>query len=1099
MTRVLPARRDARPLAHSPSMVSRQPSVTSPAFLPLLSTRALLALCLAAFLSVLCLPSPAHGQTVFASRSGVSVHSALLLRGSGAGAGSSSGGSDGSVVNVGESLHSLSTRQDEQQAEIDELKRRNQTAGGGSSSLFSEELSLLQQSIQQINITLQHDGAVLEEHAGDIALLFQANITQAVLIDALQQKDAKQAELIQQQQTVVQALNGTVTSQGVVIHQQGDTIHQLNLTVHQQGNTINQLNLTVQQQGGLLGNQGNALTLLFQANLTQAALIDELQKKDAKQADQIQEQKDALQQQQTIIHDLNATVVSQVLQIQHQGDTINQQGQTLDKQANALAVLNSTLFQQTILITEQKTLLEQQTTTIQQQGAILVQLQVALAAVNATATAAVPYAQYSSTVTNIDSRIVVLQSNATAAVTADRAQQQQIDLLLTANRTQAEQLDRLQGGSSGGDGASSSTVVQLSSAVQNLSSVVNALLTPRSVVGTAGSNSVTVGWSTTAYRVTSLPPGYSCESDGVGGDQACTVTGLTNNQPYQFQVQLTTAAGAGPLSAPSAPVTPLLACRPLLIPDASSAGSLVLTPDRSPGCPLGEYSPGAKVNVTAKPAAGSGLVSWGDCSSGSSTPIVTNGATVSLTIPASTAADPVLSCSATFGQCFALTLPASVTGGVVYVTPAQSSGCAVHAYASGARVQVQAVPSNGYAFTAWSGASSSTSPTLQLTISAAASLTPAFGVAPLPKDGASFAWGQRNTSAAVANDPLVSNYGGLNSPNAVCFDPRSGEMYVVDTGNSRVLMFASSDSNVATRVLGQADMSGKQCNRGSSAGSRTAYWLCSPSSCAVDSVGGIWVVDASNTRVLYFEAGATSASYVIGQPDMMTVVNSASATATNLNKPTGVAVDSQGGLYVADLNFFRVTYYPTPFISGVATRVYGQNSMTAAVNPINDASRGKVGGGLQLAIDLDGGLWVTESSRCQVEYFNAGSNAYNATRTVGWLNFNVPSDQTIGVPSGVAVDPQGNVYTADSYTQSPRILMFPANYYAPAGQFRRATQVWGQTSFRAVNQPTPPVDGFHFNPSYLAVDPAGRIIVAEPNRHRILKLTGADCVYTDAC
>jgi hypothetical protein len=86
---------------------------------------------------------------------------------------------------------------------------------------------------------------------------------------------------------------------------------------------------------------------------------------------------------------------------------------------------------------------------------------------------------------------------------------------------------------------------------------------PQSVTTVPGNGSALVAWAApvsdagrpvTSYSVTSLPAGGSCEV--TTGPLMCEVTGLTNGVPYVFVVAATNAAGAGPLSAPVAAVTP---------------------------------------------------------------------------------------------------------------------------------------------------------------------------------------------------------------------------------------------------------------------------------------------------------------------------------------------------------------------------------------------------------------------------------------------------------------------------------------------------------------------------------------------------------------
>jgi Zn-dependent metalloprotease len=108
---------------------------------------------------------------------------------------------------------------------------------------------------------------------------------------------------------------------------------------------------------------------------------------------------------------------------------------------------------------------------------------------------------------------------------------------------------------------------------------------PTDVTAVPGDGEVTVGWATpsnggspiTGYTVRVSPGGLALTSDG----NFLVVHGLANGTPYTFTVSATNAAGEGPQSAPTAPVTPDESGRPL--PDPPPAVARPPVPHPPPG------------------------------------------------------------------------------------------------------------------------------------------------------------------------------------------------------------------------------------------------------------------------------------------------------------------------------------------------------------------------------------------------------------------------------------------------------------------------------------------------------------------------------------
>ncbi|WP_238325525.1 NHL repeat-containing protein [Leptospira inadai] len=210
-----------------------------------------------------------------------------------------------------------------------------------------------------------------------------------------------------------------------------------------------------------------------------------------------------------------------------------------------------------------------------------------------------------------------------------------------------------------------------------------------------------------------------------------------------------------------------------------------------------------------------------------------------------------------------------------------------------------------------------------------------------------------NTGNAVSGSGTNSfwNSWGIGAGNA-------GDVYITDYYNNRILYYPSGSSS-ATRIYG-AGYEGNSC------GAVNATSVCYPTDVVVDSNGGLYAVDYARSRVLYFPSGSTTATRVYGQPDLTSSgVNNGGRTANSLNSPKGIAMDTQGGLYVADKFNDRVLYYPPG--STTATRVYGKGgdftSGAFGTSPTLLMQPGSI------ALDSSGGMYVVDAGNNRTLYF----------------------------------------------------------------------------------------------------------------------------------
>jgi len=259
----------------------------------------------------------------------------------------------------------------------------------------------------------------------------------------------------------------------------------------------------------------------------------------------------------------------------------------------------------------------------------------------------------------------------------------------------------------------------------------------------------------------------------------------------------------------------------------------------------------------------------------------------------------------------------------------------------------------------------------------------------------------------------------------------------MDAYNNRILVYAP-DAITPFRVIGQVNFtSGGLQNRGAS--KPAANSLSTPTFVRVDQNNGLYVTDFDNARVLYFPPGNDTATRVYGQNGDFTTSNERGG-AGGLGRPYDVALERDGsGLFIADAFNHRVLYYPGT--ATLPTRVIGQPDFdTYTVGSGATGFHTPTG----MALDSVGGLWVTSLYQNRVLYFPAGSNV--ATRVLGqpdmdtisypaWFSGDATTATEFSGPFGVSVDRADDVYVADVFNS--RVLYFERGA-------SEATRVWGQ-------------------------------------------------------
>ena len=225
----------------------------------------------------------------------------------------------------------------------------------------------------------------------------------------------------------------------------------------------------------------------------------------------------------------------------------------------------------------------------------------------------------------------------------------------------------------------------------------------------------------------------------------------------------------------------------------------------------------------------------------------------------------------------------------------------------------------------------------------------------------------------------------FSSPNGVAVDT-SGNVYVADTGNHTIRKITP--AGVVTTLAGTAGMSGSTDGTGAAA----KFYF--PEGVTVDTSGNVYVADTGNHTIRKI----TPAGTVTTLAGTAGVYGSANGTgvAARFNRPSGLAVDGSGNVYVADTYNSSIRQI-TP--AGIVTTLSGVFNYPKGV-----------------AVDSSGNLYVADTDNHTIRKITSTGIL---TTLAGSSGTSGSSDGTgtsarFYRPSGLAVDGSGNVYVADT-------------------------------------------------------------------------------------
>lgn len=288
------------------------------------------------------------------------------------------------------------------------------------------------------------------------------------------------------------------------------------------------------------------------------------------------------------------------------------------------------------------------------------------------------------------------------------------------------------------------------------------------------------------------------------------------------------------------------------------------------------------------------------------------------------------------------------------------------------------------------------------------------------------------TPAAPATPAVRTILNGLSAPSGIALDAL-GDLFIADTDHCRVVMVTSHAGSLYGRQVKKLRpyvVAGSRC------GSKGA--LSYPTGLAVNSQGDIFIAEASAARVVMVRPNGSHTLVAIagtGRPGYDG--DHRPASLSELDQPTGLALDQSGNLFIADAANCRVREVPA-----VGGTHFGQ-AMTpldiytvAGTGVCGSAGRGgppalgQLSNPVAVAVDRGGNVAIADNGDQSILLMSGpglgmlsvvagtGSNGpylqdgLSATGATAELND----------PQGIAISPLGTLYITDGIMRTIRVV-----------------------------------------------------------------------------
>lgn len=279
-----------------------------------------------------------------------------------------------------------------------------------------------------------------------------------------------------------------------------------------------------------------------------------------------------------------------------------------------------------------------------------------------------------------------------------------------------------------------------------------------------------------------------------------------------------------------------------------------------------------------------------------------------------------------------------------------------------------------------------------------------------------------------------------------------------------------------TTIAGQALVAGSTDATG------TAATFRNPLAVAADSAGNLYIADTDNHVVRRITPAGVVSTFA-GTAGTSGTANGNGAAA-RFNAPSGIAVDANDNVYVADTLNHTIRRIST---TGAVTTIAGTAGSSGSADGTSAAARFFAPQGIAFDAKTTS-LFIADTNNHVIRKLSLLTN--EVTTVAGFVGQSGATDgqgnaARFNAPSGVAVDRNGNVYVADTDNNTIRAI-------DASGVVRTVAGTPGSVG---AADGTGPAARFN-HPTALVIDSAYTLFVADTDNHTIRKIVSAGGVVT---